>query len=346
MDYDAIVVGGGPGGSAAAIACAQANLRVLLLEKLPFPRDRPGETLHPGIEPLLKQLGVIDLVLSAGFLRHRGHWVNWDNGLKFIPFGQDNRGKWQGFQAWRAEFDQILLNQANALGVETLQPCFAYRPIVYNNRVTGIETSQGMFNASFVIDAAGSHHWLAKQLGLKVETYSSSLIAHYGYAQGQCPIRDDAPAIIADLKGWTWTAKIGPELYQWTRLNFKNERVDRNWMPEEFSSLKPMGKKRVADATWRMADRPAGLGYFLVGDAAAVLDPASSHGVLKAIMSGMMAAHLIVQSLKLTVLEPRMIQTYCDWVRDWFQHDVEKLKQFYGILPLEYGSPAVFKTFE
>jgi 2-polyprenyl-6-methoxyphenol hydroxylase-like FAD-dependent oxidoreductase len=95
--YDVIVIGGGPGGSAAAISCANANLRVLLLEKLLFPRDRPGETLHPGIEPLLKQLGVLEAVLSAGFLRHLGNWVKWDRDLHFTPFGEDETGIWQGF---------------------------------------------------------------------------------------------------------------------------------------------------------------------------------------------------------------------------------------------------------
>lgn len=97
----------------------------------------------------------------------------------------------------------------------------------------------------------------------------------------------------------------------------------------------------VADVTWRIADRPAGLGYFLIGDSAAVLDPASSHGVLKAIMSGMMAAHLMIQAVKVASLEPKIIQEYCHWVQDWFHHDLQKLKQFYALLPWEKGSSIV-----
>jgi len=80
---DLIVVGGGPGGIAAAITVKQADsgLQVLLIERSPFPRHRPGETLHPGIEPLLVQLGVWDQVLAANFLRHAGHWVAGISGL-------------------------------------------------------------------------------------------------------------------------------------------------------------------------------------------------------------------------------------------------------------------------
>ena len=48
--------------------------------------------------------------------------------------------------------------------------------------------------------------------------------------------------------------------------------------------------------TWRMAERMAGAGWFIVGDAAATLDPTSSHGVLKALLSGMTAGHDCSQS--------------------------------------------------
>jgi flavin-dependent dehydrogenase len=339
--YDVIVIGGGPGGSAAAIACAKANLRVLLLEKYPFPRHRPGETLHPGIEPLLKQLGVLEAVLSAGFLRHLGNWVKWERDLQFTPFGEDENGVWQGFQAWRADFDLLLLDRAKAIGVDVIQPCHAIRPIVREDRVTGVETSQGIFEASVVIDAAGSHHWLAKQLRLSIKTYSAPLIARYGYVRGQCPIRDDAPAIIADDRGWTWMAKIRPDLYQWTRLTFKPERIDRDWVPEEFSYLQAVNKSRAADVTWRSIDRPAGLGYFTIGDAATVLDPSSSHGVLKAMMSGMMAGHSIAQIIDRTQPEYVVTQLYCEWTHNWFQHDLTRLIQLYDLLSPENISTTI-----
>jgi flavin-dependent dehydrogenase len=47
--------------------------------------------------------------------------------------------------------------------------------------------------------------------------------------------------------------------------------------------------------TWRLANNAAGPGYFLASDAALVLDRTSSCGVLCALMSGKMAAHLSAQ---------------------------------------------------
>src|SRR5690242_6812808 len=80
---DVIIIGSGPAGSCAAIRCARWGLDVVLLERELFPRDRLGESLHPGFETLLEQLGVLDAVLAAGFLRFDGNWVEWKGTTSF-----------------------------------------------------------------------------------------------------------------------------------------------------------------------------------------------------------------------------------------------------------------------
>lgn len=329
---DAVVIGGGPAGSAAAITCAQWGLQVTLVERAAFPREHPGETLHPGIEPLLKKLGVGEQILAMGFLRHLGHWVQWEEERRFVPFGQDEHGPWMGFQASRADFDTILLNQAKSLGVEILQPCRASRLMVEQGRVLGVLTPKGALLSSFVIDAGGGQHWLARQSGLAIQAYAPPLMVRYGYAEGTCSACDQAPALVADCQGWTWTARVRPQLYQWTRLALQEEFLAKGWMPPIFEGLTPrrIGK---ADVTWRKVIRPAGLGYFIAGDAFSVLDPASSHGVLKAIMSGMMAGHLVAQIIKNGQLEAEAMQRYCQWMHQGFEHDIEKLKSLYRALP-------------
>ena len=336
---DVLVLGGGPGGAATAIACAQAGVRrVVLVERDAFPREHVGETLHPGVEPLLAQLGVAEEVRRAGFLRHEGNWIEWAGERRFAAFGADDAGAWTGLQAWRADFDAILLERARALGVNILQPCQAIRPLLGEQcGVAGVETSQHTMTASFVVDAAGDRHWLARHLGLEIKKYSRRLTARYGYAEGACAARDDAPEIVSDARGWTWTARVRPHLYQWTRLSFVGDPGDeagqgeREWLPTEFKVLRPRGAARGADVTWRMVTRPAGAGYFLVGDAAAVLDPASSHGVLKAITSGILSAHYIAHVFGRRITELEAAQRYCDWISDWFEHDVARLKELYSI---------------
>lgn len=332
-ETDVVIIGSGPAGTSAAITSVQRGLRVILIESEEFPRHRSGETLHPGIEPLLIKLGILEEVRGAQFLRHKGNWVKWGKDLRFIPFGSDENGPWFGFQAWRADFDNILLKRAISLGVRVYQPCRALKPIIQHNRVKGVVTSQGDIYSSFLIDATGRRQWLAQKLRMQLDKYSSPLIARFGYVQGECSVRDEAPSIIADTTGWTWTAKVRPYIYQWTRLSFIEESLEKDWIPKEFHGLERLGPTSGADMTWRMVKHPGGWGYFLTGDAAAVLDPASSHGVLKAIMSGMMAGNLIFQIIKEHCTEKHAIQGYCKWVTDWFKHDVEKLKELYAILP-------------
>jgi flavin-dependent dehydrogenase len=324
VDADVVVVGGGPAGAAAAISCATRNLRVTLLERDVSGRERPGETLHPGAEPLLAQLGIADRLPAAVGVRHTGIWTSWGGPAKFEPFGADADGPWSGLQAWRVDFDALLLARARELGVNVRQPA-AVTGLLKGG---GVATSSGPVAARMVVDATGRARWLARLLGLRSPARSPPLLVRFGYAQGSCPARDDAPAIVGDRTGWTWTALVKPGLYQWTRLCF-GESPGADWMPEEFRGLTPRSKARGADVTWRMAEQTAGPGWFMVGDAAATLDPTSSHGVLKALMSGMMAAHLTAAVVQGKSPAEETARAYHRWITDWFETDVDRLTTFY-----------------
>ena len=330
-DVDALIVGGGPAGSAAAIGCARAGLTTLVLERSSFPRDRPGETLHPGVEPVFEALGISDRVLSHGFLRHAGHWIQWAGAKRFQGFGADDRGPWRGFQAWRAALDALLLERCRDLGVAVIQPCRVDAASFCRNRVAGAESSVGPVRARFTVDATGTRHWLARQLALGWDVRSQRLIARYGYARGECPGRDDAPALTADADGWTWTARVRRQLYAWTRLSMRDSVPGSRWMPEELHHLTPDRPSRGADVTWRCVEPVAGPGYFIAGDAACVLDPASSHGILRALMSGMLAAQRIVDVLRGRATEAAAVADYRRWVRDRFDHDVRALESLYTV---------------
>ena len=324
---DVIIIGGGPAGSCAAIRCARWGLETILLEREVFPRDRPGESLHPGFETLLEQLGVLDAVLAAGFLRFDGNWVECKGATTFEALKPASTGTTRGLQAWRQEFDAILLERARQLGVQIVQPGRALRPIVSGSRVAGVETDAGKLESAFVIDAAGRGNWLARHLNLEIQTRSPRLIAHFAYMEGECPVRDDNPGFFVDEAGWTWTARVRPGLYNWTRLNVEDNSIDQNFSPAEFASLRPTGRVQTADVTWRLVPECAGDGYFLCGDAAAVLDPTSSHGVVKAIMSGAHAADLIVKITRREMEAREAAASFRELFSTWFEHDVAQLKK-------------------
>jgi flavin-dependent dehydrogenase len=357
---DVLVIGGGPAGCAAAIACACAGLRTTILEREAINAGdrppRPGETLHPGVEPILREIGAWAAVEARGFLRHTGHYVRWGGGAaegapwRFQAFGCDPDGTpWYGLQAWRDDLDALLQEQSCRHGV-FLKRGRAVRHLVSTPFVStpsagmpapvcvcGAQTVDGaIVTARWVIDATGRVGRLAREAGLAtVERRSPRLIARYGYMTGECPVRDGAPALVADPDGgsWTWTARVRPGVYQWTRLHFAPGASEEAIPPKELYGLRPFGPAvRGADVTWRRAWPAAGPGWFLVGDAAFVLDPTSSHGVLKALMSGRMAAHCIAAVAHGIASERESVLHYNDWISRWFEADVARLTEHYAAL--------------
>ncbi len=331
VDADVVVVGGGPAGSAAAIACATRGLGVILCERERIFRERPGETLHPGAEPLVAQLGLADRLAPFVHARHPGIWVDWNGKRRFEAFGADARGPWSGFHVWRADFDDMLLARAKEVGVEVRRPCGVSGVIAAAGEMCGVETARGPVAARVIVDASGRARWLGRALDVASCVRSPRLVARYGYAEGFCPSRDDAPMIKGDASGWTWTARVRDGTYQWTRLSLRS-RPDANWMPEEFRGLRPRAASRGADVTWRIAERVARPGWFMVGDAAATLDPSSAHGVLKALMSGLAAGHLIAGALGGKLPPEAAALAYCQWLGGWFERDVAELVKFYRAL--------------
>jgi flavin-dependent dehydrogenase len=211
-----------------------------------------------------------------------------------------------------------------------MQPCRALDILVESEQVIGVKTSfAGEVLGDFIIDAGGGGHWLARKLNLTIEKYSSPLYAHYGYAKGECHARDQVPLIEATPDGWIWTAKVKNHLYQWTRLNFHKRSLARDWLPDEFRGLTPSQPIQGADVTWRRVIQPSALGYFIIGDAATVVDPASSHGVLKGLMSGIKAAHTIFRIVKDKFPITIASLEYNKWVSQWFFHDIAKLRELY-----------------
>ncbi|MGH2504267.1 MAG: FAD-dependent monooxygenase, partial [Ktedonobacterales bacterium] len=84
MRYDVAIVGAGPAGSTSGIHLARGGLRVALVDRCVFPRDKPcAEYLSPAAEPLLAELGIDDLLAEARPHRLRGFRIFAPNGRMF-----------------------------------------------------------------------------------------------------------------------------------------------------------------------------------------------------------------------------------------------------------------------
>ena len=331
--HDLIVVGGGPAGSAAAIAAADHGLSVLLLERLAAPRERPGETVHPGVEVLFEHLGVAEAVRAANFHRHEGCYLETATGCSYQAFGADSEGPWRGFQVRRDRLDRILVREAERRGAAVM-PGAAVQALHRGRggRVTGVTVDGTDYEGRWVVDASGAAGWLRRQMGIAAERCSPQLFAWYGYVDGPPPRCDGNPRLIVEPDGWTWIAPLGHHDCAWVRLSIEADRERPQTPPAPLAGCAPRGPVRGMDVSWRVLERVAGPGFFGVGDAASMIDPASSHGILTALMSGIMAAHCIAQVEVGNAAETAAIDHYQHWLRDAFEADVQALLDLYGEL--------------
>ncbi|MDQ3675177.1 MAG: tryptophan 7-halogenase, partial [Actinomycetota bacterium] len=122
-DVEVCVVGAGPAGAALATRLAQLGHDVAIVEQHRFPRPHVGESLSPGIWPLLDVLGVRDSVTQAGFTQTSIARVRWRDDNEERTHVPD------GLTVDRGGFDAILLQRAGEAGARSLAPARARRPI-------------------------------------------------------------------------------------------------------------------------------------------------------------------------------------------------------------------------
>ena len=335
---DILVIGSGPAGLAAALNARNKGLEVTIVESSPFPRYRAGESLHPGIEPVFKHLAVDHLLSTYPCQRYSGIFSGLQGQTaKLQKFGFDAQGEWLGYQILGETFDIDLQKTAIEKGAR-LYSDSAKALIENNNRMTGITTSNGnTICAKFVIDASGRKHWLARQLGLGIQSYSPRLYARCDYlniADSQDAVQDE-PLFEFDAAGWTYTAKISPQECCVTRLNWngKANTEPRQFADKALTGLALSRTSKGADVTWRCVDKLAGPGYFIVGDAAMVLDPASSQGVIRALISGITASESAVQALEKPTESAQYATNYANSTLAQFHDSRRKLALIYQDAP-------------
>jgi flavin-dependent dehydrogenase len=327
VKHQLIIIGAGPAGCAAAIRAAEAGLSVLILEAQTFPRPRPGETLHPGIEPLFQELGIMQHISSSNYARPTGFFCHDADRTSFVPYREDDQPEpWRGWLIPRDEMDDCLLTRALQVGAR-LQQC---RVQIKNAPGIGIQVLAGnkTFQCDYLLDATGHNFWLTRQLAHSINKMSGHLTGYYGTCGGEFTPAATAPCFYRGKNSWTWIAELKPFTYQWTHLDYSGQKLGKNWRPSVMQSMRPIGITKSRDVTWRIASAPSGKNYFCLGDAAFVTDPSSSQGVLKAVMSGMMAAHLINNVLIKKSIDRETASAYYDvWIRKWFMHEYKHLKK-------------------
>jgi len=320
-DYDAIVIGGGPSGSAYAITMAQAGYTVLQLERDKFPRFHIGESLLPYTADVLEQLGVLSTLADKGFPLKLGLELCGSDGfLRRVALGEigDGYRNWT-YQVERADFDKHLLDFAAAMpGVTVLEEAKVNDLQRDGERLTGVEyTHKGEKHgatAHFVIDASGRTGVVARALGLRTTDNNLKMAAvykHFGNLdESKNPGTEGDTQIGVHPDGWVWAIPIRKDVISVGTMT--PTRILRESRPEEVYAEHVKRLPRIAariegtDVYRELSGEQnfeyhahtlAGPGFFIIGDAGCFSDPVFSAGVYLALATGRRAAQETIKCL-------------------------------------------------
>ena len=294
---DVLIVGGGPAGSSCAWKLRSSGLRVAILDKQTFPRDKVcGGWITPAV---LEELE-IDLAEYA-----RKRVLQPITGFRTGCMGgsevETHYGKPISYGIRRYEFDDYLVRRCGArlLQGETLD---------HLERSGSQWIVNGRITASMLVGAGGTFCPVARFFGAKVnrEVVVAAQEAEFQMDEGQlsgCSVRGETPELYfcSDMRGYGWCFR------KQNVLNVGMGRLDRHSLSHHVSEflkfLKTTGKLPLdvpralvghayllyGQTTRNVVDE----GVLLIGDAAGVAYAQSGEGIRPAIESGLLAAKAI-----------------------------------------------------
>ncbi len=334
QQFDVLILGAGPAGTSCALKLAETNLKVALIDKSQFPRDKIcGDALSWDV---CNQLSDLSETLQGSFLEMsetaptKGlHVITEDNDKFYIPFRQKGETK-EMHICKRQDFDNLLFDEVKKKGNIHIIENFTAKKVGRLSDGIQLIGKEKTLQGKIIIGADGAHSIVAKQLldwKLEREHYSAGLRVYYENIK---PIDEGSSMefyILDDLlPGYFWifplpnnTANVGlgvlSSIVSEKKLNLRE-------ILQKAINSSPVLQERFKDAKASETIKGHGLTlgskkrkisgerFLLLGDAASLIDPLSGEGVGNAIRSGRVAGEHIKKCFEKNNFSDHFNQAY------------------------------------
>jgi geranylgeranyl reductase family protein len=303
--FDVIICGAGPAGTTCALALGNSGLKVALVDKSNFPRDKTCGDAIAAYAP--KVLNTINPVYAKALLDFTAkekvntiRVVSPNKKVLDISYGED------GFISTRMEFDDFLLGLVKQLPNVKLFLNTAVKDVFVNDRGVEVDLDSTMkLEAQLLIGCDGEQGVTRKKLTqtqLDPKHHAAAVRAYFKNVK-DIPKATFELHFLKDLiPGYFWIfplpnnqANVGLGLLSKTvsdrKLNLRQEMThvletvpylkERFESAEMISDIKgyglPLGSRKVPISGNR---------FMLCGDAASLIDPLTGEGIGQAMVSG------------------------------------------------------------
>jgi len=307
--FDILISGAGPAGSTCALALKDSGLKVCVLEKSTFPRDKVcGDAIPTTARKVLQSMSkdyLDELERFPSKLKIKGCRVVAPD-LQYC----DVFFKVGGYTSTRLDFDNFMFSLAKKNTSADFRLGEALKSVnVLTDHVEVTSTMDRVYQARLVIGCDGAHSIINKKLTetlLDPRHHSGAVRAYYQNIAGTDPGLMEIHFLKDFLPGYFWIfplpegkANVGFGVLTQTA---SDKKMNLRKSLEDIVSSSPVLKERFRDAT--LIDEIRGFGlplgsrrvsmsgdrFMLTGDAASLIDPATGEGIGNAMLSGRLAA--------------------------------------------------------